>query len=593
MTRHLAPRNARRTARGLGLIVLGLAALLSAPARAASAPAAGASAAPDDSALATYDGGVVYPHDFAHAWWMLSPPERPPGDALTSRKTFLESVVDRRLLAEAAQRMHYVMTPAESAKVEELSEKMAQNALFDELTRGLKPPTDDDVARYRREKQELAEIRFVAFKDWTRARSWRAKLSFGTPFAELDAAIRREGPALATADSFRFVAAEQIPDTLATLIWSMRPGQVSDPQDYGGQPTLILVRSFTKRTAVALGENLAIKTELQGRQYARLREQFRNELAQKVGRTFDEANLRFLLDLHLRIRPRTDVDSLTGQNVIRPNLPLPSVQGADTARVLARVGDRAITIADYLRFWAQTPPYARPEVRELGTLEGSVDRIALAPALLAEAKRRGLGEDPDTKQQVANMIEGFQVQRFYHEMFEAKVKVTEDALKKYYAADPKHYDDQPTVSPRLIVLDHESLADSVRAQLAQGASFTEMVKTYSTDGASAAKDGLAGELIRGTQQNTGLEDAMFATPVGKIGGPEKTPQGWVIFRIEAATPGVKRNFADARWMVERDFRIVEADRLLTEYLKAEKARRHVRYFEDRITPQLGRGGPWD
>jgi len=67
----------------------------------------------------------------------------------------------------------------------------------------------------------------------------------------------------------------------------------------------------------------------------------------------------------------------------------------------------------------------------------------------------------------------------------------------------------------------------------------------------------------------------------------------VIWRIEDATPGVVRNFEEARSMVERDFRIVEADRLVSEMLARLRKEAKVKIFEERVTADLGRGGPWD
>jgi len=173
------------------------------------------------------------------------------------------------------------------------------------------------------------------------------------------------------------------------------------------------------------------------------------------------------------------------------------------------------------------------------------------------------------------------------------VKVTDQALRKYYAADTKHYDDRASVTTRIIVVDHQSLADSIRTQLDHGASFAELVKQYSIDGATAKNGGSTGPIYRGSQDNAGLEDAMFKTPVGKLGGPLQTAGGWVVWKVEASAPGMKRTFAQAREMVERDYRIVEADRMLTDYLAAEKARRHLVLYNDRVTPTLGHGGPWD
>jgi hypothetical protein len=62
----------------------------------------------------------------------------------------------------------------------------------------------------------------------------------------------------------------------------------------------------------------------------------------------------------------------------------------------------------------------------------------------------------------------------------------------------------------------------------------------------------------------------------------------VIWKIDAATPGVVRNFDEARTMVERDFRILEADRLLTELLVRLRKEAEVKIYEDRVTTDLGR-----
>ena len=113
------------------------------------------------------------------------------------------------------------------------------------------------------------------------------------------------------------------------------------------------------------------------------------------------------------------------------------------------------------------------------------------------------------------------------------------------------------------------------------------------DGSTAAEGGKVGVQYRGTQENAGLEDAMFATPIGGLGGPERTPQGWVIWRIDASTPALKRSYEAAKTMIERDYRTLESDRILRERLDALRSAAHVRIFEDRVTLDLGKNGPWD
>ncbi|MEP7027709.1 MAG: peptidylprolyl isomerase [Candidatus Eisenbacteria bacterium] len=560
---------------------------------AGSARAAGSAASIPDTLLAVYDGGSVSPSEFARAWAALSPPERPPGDALKARQIFLESVVHRKLLAREAARHAHALTPAESTEVARNYNAMLQNQLFAALTKDVPEPSDADIDRFLRQRTMLAEVRVISFADRQRARSWRSRLATGTPMSALDAAIALEGAALGTADSARFVAAEQLPDTLAQVIWSLRPGQLSEIQEFGGETTMLYLRSYMERPGQQAIQNASnLKAEYIRKLHDRIRERFRSQLVEECGRTFDDAGVRFLLEAHLRLPPRNDVDTLTGVPTMRPNLPLPGIAPADTSRIVARLRGRSVSIGDYLAYWGRTQPYARPDIRETLTLEAAIDRVALGPELVRVARERGLDRDDRMVDEHERLLEGYALDHYYRDEIESRVRVTDAALRKLFAAEPGHYDDRASITSHIIVLDRRTLADSLLTRLRAGESFHELARTYSMDGESAAKGGDMGLQYFGMQPNAGLQDAMFATPAGRLGGPEQTPQGWVIWRIDSATPGQKRTFEQARPMLERDFRVLEADRILTARLEKIQKAAHVRMFPERLTTQLGADGPW-
>jgi hypothetical protein len=574
------------------LLAVLLCAFTSGAAQAAPGPVPASTTVPD-SALAVYDGGTVFPREFTRAWWALSPDQYPPGDGLKSRITFLAQIVDRKLLEREVKRRHYALTDAETQDIAHTRDVLIQNALFDEIMRDVPEPTPAELEAFKRQQLTLAEVRIVTFADLEKARSWRQRLATGTPVSSLDAAIKREGPALAVADTFRYVAAEQIPDTVASVIWAMRPGQASEVHTFGGEPAIILVRSFAPRPSRVRDEPSALRMEYQRRLYNRARERYRVELATRLQRTFDDEAMNLLLRAHLQLPPRNDVDTLTGTPMMRANIQLPAIAPADTGRVLARSRDGVVTIGGYLTYWDRVQPYARPEVRERASLEGAVDRIALSGEILRLGLERKLDQNPAIVEQVEHRRTGFEVDHYFHDEIESKVKVTDAALRSFWAKDPDHYNDRASLESHIILLDRKSQADSLLAQIRNGASFSELARTYSMDGRTGAQGGQVGRQYRGTQENVGLEDAMFATPIGGLGGPEKTPQGWVIWRIDTATAGVKRTFEQARDMVERDYRILEADRILKEKLAALRQAAHVKIFEDRVTLDLGKGGPWD
>ena len=85
---------------------------------------------------------------------------------------------------------------------------------------------------------------------------------------------------------------------------------------------------------------------------------------------------------------------------------------------------------------------------------------------------------------------------------------------------------------------------------------------------------------------------MFATEKGAVGGPEFTPEGWVLWKIDDKTPEVRRSFEEARSMVDRDYRTIEGERILAARLEAMRKAAHVRTFPERIDAALAEGGVW-
>jgi len=581
------------TARSYVATVLAVLALwpIAPEARAATAAALPPGAA--DSALALFDHGAVFPREFAIAWGRLPPTERPKGTKEESRRAFLENVVDRKLLVQAIANRPFTPTAEQQAELDKTRNSAMQNQLFHSMVGNLAEPTSGELEAFGRRQRLLAVARFITFTDPDRARLWRQRLLTGTPMATFEEAVARDGAALATIEPFRMLAADQIPDTLATVLWALRPGQLSEVHTFGGHPVVMHLKDFEPRPdRMGNNENLGLLADYQRHQYDRIREQFRQNLAREVGRTFDDETMEFVLAAHMRIPPRRDVDSTTGLPTIRPNLPLPVFTAADTGKTIARTRDRRVTLLDYVRFWSAVSSVTRPEIRERTMLEAAVDRVVLDPEILKLAFRQGLDRDSVVLAEVAETRERLALDAFFAEEIEARVVMDEKGIHALWAKDPAHYHDRAFIDSRIIVVERRSLADSLLARLKNGASFDLLAREFSTDAATGPEGGKAGVQYRGSQRNAGLEDAMFATPVGQFGGPEFTPEGWVLWKIDAGEPEVRRSFEEARAMVERDYRTIESERLISEKLAELRKLAKVRFFPERLDAAVGGAGPW-
>jgi hypothetical protein len=273
-------------------------------------------------------------------------------------------------------------------------------------------------------------------------------------------------------------------------------------------------------------------------------------------------------------------------------MPLPQIATNDSIKLLVSTsrGD-SLTIGGYVRFWENVPASQRPEVQQMETLTATVDRVLFADILVEKAVEEGLERDPVVVAGLQRFREESALDHYYRDEVWNRVDMSMPKLQAYFASKPGHYDDPESIKPRMIQVDSKQLADSLRARLDAGDSFSDLAEKFSIHGESAAKGGQLGTISRGMNAsgNASLEEAMFAAPVGKIGGPTAVPEGFIIWVVDAHFPVRRRTLKDpdALGWVRRDYQIEESERILGTLLAQLQRDAHVKYFPERVTKDLG------
>jgi len=127
----------------------------------------------------------------------------------------------------------------------------------------------------------------------------------------------------------------------------------------------------------------------------------------------------------------------------------------------------------------------------------------------------------------------------------------DEVLKALYEAEAASRFSVPeTVSARHILFEFgddkaaaKQKADKALAEIQGGADFAGVAKAESDDPGSAQAGGDLGIIERGTLDET-LEDALFAAPVGVVGGPVESEFGWHVYRVDAHDKDRVRPFSD-------------------------------------------------
>ena len=133
--------------------------------------------------------------------------------------------------------------------------------------------------------------------------------------------------------------------------------------------------------------------------------------------------------------------------------------------------------------------------------------------------------------------------------------VTDSRLQEYFI-DRKVFLDRVVIS-RIIVQDKE-LAEELKSQLDEGASFDQLAKDYSiTD--DRIMNGMVGPVSRGTMPDM-LRSAIDLAKPGEVVGPLGLDDRWGIFRVEAFMPAslddpqLKQTLQDElfeQWLAEK------------------------------------------
>lgn len=74
--------------------------------------------------------------------------------------------------------------------------------------------------------------------------------------------------------------------------------------------------------------------------------------------------------------------------------------------------------------------------------------------------------------------------------------------------------------------------EKIRAEIAAGADFVEMVKRHSEDQASVEKNGDFGNIRRDDKVPEAIRNAIFALKSGEMSQPVRQPNGFYLFRVE-------------------------------------------------------------
>jgi len=204
-----------------------------------------------------------------------------------------------------------------------------------------------------------------------------------------------------------------------------------------------------------------------------------------------------------------------------------------------------------------------PADKQAELSEKVIDGLITQELVFADAKKQGILESTEYKNELANVMERIQVQlasKVWEKRQFDKVKVNDKDVKAYFTSHPEEFSEKSKVRASHILLKTEAEAKAITKELAGlkngalNAKFAELAKAKST-GPSGPKGGDLGFFAQG-QMVPAFNDAAFAMKKGEITkSPVKSQFGYHVILVTDKQEAKNLPYTEVKGFIEQKLKV--------------------------------------
>jgi len=212
------------------------------------------------------------------------------------------------------------------------------------------------------------------------------------------------------------------------------------------------------------------------------------------------------------------------------------------ADVVARVGDRMLTLADFKRYLerntgtdlAQLTPEVSSAMMDQYVEEVVLSEYAASHGVEVPAEQIATSVRNDPGSTVIEKRDEMRRQKLINDIAADVADPNEQQIRDYYDQHPAEFKSGEELHVRQILVHDEALATDIRDKLKKGGSFEDLSTNYSL-APNAKKGGDIGYVSRGELPKM-FEDVIFALQPGGVSDVIRTDSSFHIFKVDERRP---------------------------------------------------------
>ncbi len=229
--------------------------------------------------------------------------------------------------------------------------------------------------------------------------------------------------------------------------------------------------------------------------------------------------------------------------------------------IVAEYTGGVITKADVEERISKIPAQYQPQYQTTQGRKQILDMMSTEVVFYQKALKEGLDKNPDIMKKMDDALKPLYMQEFYKRNIQNRINVTEADKNNYYNTNKVKFYENPNTTILYVQTADKNEADKVITSLNKGMSFTDAVKTYSSNKYSKDLQGKIKNIrfngyVPGVGSDAQLDSLIMATPVDSmvVNGPVQTKTGFHIFKVISRVPGRQKTYNEVSADIENKVR---------------------------------------
>lgn len=256
---------------------------------------------------------------------------------------------------------------------------------------------------------------------------------------------------------------------------------------------------------------------------------------------------------------------------------------AEEDRILAKIGDKNITMSDFKRFISYYDAQKQKMLEQQPQLKATILRRIVQGMVLSKiAKDQGFDKRPDIKEEIELMLNDLIASEYLRKEVVGKINVTEDDMKLYYKTHEEEFKTPEMVRARHILIKVNKSAseeekkrarekvEDILKRIKTGEDFAKLASEFSDDPGSKNKGGDLGFFPKG-RMVPDFEKVAFSLKPGEVSDIVETPFGFHIIKVEERKDSVLEPYEKIKDKVKErvfnDFRKARVDEFIEKAMK--------------------------